>query len=436
MKPISRRDFIKDAAVGTMAVATAMGLSVCSRQERSPNIILIMADDFGYECVGCNGGRSYQTPALDNLARRGVRFTHCYSTPLCTPSRVQLMTGKYNFRNYTEFGTLKPGEFTFAHQLKQAGYRTAVTGKWQLVGHYEGSHYRGVGTYPKEAGFDQYCLWQVDQLGSRYWNPVINQNGKILDNTRNRYGPDIFCDFAIHFIEQNRHRPFFLYYPMVLTHAPFVPTSDEQPSPDERGQGNKAHFPAMVNYADQIVGRIVQAIDNFGLAETTLLIFTGDNGTPRGIISQWNGQSIAGGKGSTTTAGTHVPLLASWQGKIPAGSVCHDLVDFTDFFPTLSDVAGKELPRGSIFDGRSFLPQLLGEKGNPRDWIFCHYDPRWGKWQKRRYVQNKRYKLYDDGSFYDIQSDPLEKVALDLTQLSVKARQIERKFRTVLDRMK
>jgi len=148
-------------------------------KDKKTNIILIMADDLGYEGLSCNGSLSYKTPNLDKLANSGIRFTNCYSTPLCTTSRVQLMTGMYNHRNYTEFGTMPPDQITFAHLLKEAGYSTCVAGKWQLVGHFKGTGYRGKGTYPEENGFEEYCLWQLDRFGSRYWEPLLNTNRSV-----------------------------------------------------------------------------------------------------------------------------------------------------------------------------------------------------------------------------------------------------------------
>ena len=420
LRKLKRRAFLKSMSVG--AASLYLSGMACKRipMEEKPNIILIMADDFGYECLGCNGSTSYKTPVLDDLAQTGVRFQHCYATPLCTPSRVQIMTGKYNFRNYTEFGSLKPGEKTFAHHLKDAGYMTCVAGKWQLAGRYTGSNYKGIGTLPEKAGFDEHCLWQVTKLGNRYWDPVIQQNGRLRSDFQGKYGPDIFASFIVDFIERNRSKRLFVYYPMVLTHAPFVQTPINRDKDGKRTQRDKTFFPDMVAYADKIVGRIVKALDELGLREETLLLFTGDNGSPRGISSEMGQHVIDEGKGYTTDAGTHVPLIANWKGTIPGGRTCEDLVDFTDFLPTLSQISGKEIPSDRVFDGRSFVPQLLGKKGNPRDWIFCHYDPKWGEWKRKRYAQTKKWKLYDDGQIFDIQSDPDELRPLSLSWLSEK----------------
>ncbi|MEM7387462.1 MAG: sulfatase-like hydrolase/transferase [Verrucomicrobiota bacterium] len=246
------------------------------------NVVLIMADDMGYECVKSNGSTSYQTPHLDRLAREGCRFEHCYSQPLCTPSRVQIMTGKYNFRNYEEFGYLNPKEKTFGHLLKDAGYATCIVGKWQLNGLAYDLPGFDDGTRPLKAGFDESCLWQVTQgrsKGERYANPLIETNGKIVDRDKEAYGPDVFCNYACDFIERNKERPFFVYYPMVLPHEPFVATPD---SPEWKGgRRNKKEprfFADMIAYTDKMAGRIASRLEILGLAENTLFIFTADNG--------------------------------------------------------------------------------------------------------------------------------------------------------------
>ena len=435
----TRRDFLKITG-SSLAVA---GLSGCRINQPPipgdtndrPNIILIMADDVGFEGFSCYGGTTYRTPHVDQLAENGIRFEHCHSTPLCTPSRVQIMTGKYNFRNYTEFGSLPQGETTFAHLLKEAGYKTCVAGKWQLSGLSTGSRN---GTHPNDAGFDDYCLWQIDQLGSRYWNPVINKNGEYLDNLEGKYGPDVFCDHINNFVKDHKDERFFVYYPMVLPHSPFKRTPITNPSPDEQLINDRKHFKEMVEYTDQIVGRIVKNLDRLGLRENTLILFTGDNGAMRGISSQVGNRIIIGAKALTTDAGTHVPLVANWKGKIPEDVVCDDLIDFTDFLPTLLDAADTQAPSGSVADGRSFLPQLFGEKGNPREWIFCHYQPKWGQWKTtlKRFVHNKQWKIYDDGSIFDLSADILEENPLNREQLNPDVQNIITKFEKVLDQMK
>ena len=162
----------------------------------------------------------------------------------------------------------------------------------------------------------------------------------------------------------------------------------------------------MVYYTDKIVGRIVTALEENDVRENTILLFTADNGTDKAITTETAGGPIQGGKGLMTDAGTHVPLIVSWPRHELQQRACNDLVDFSDFLPTLAEAAGAPMPRDRIIDGVSFLPQLRGEKGNPRKWIFCHY---WGfgrrKQDTQESVRDARWKLYDDGRLYDLQAD-------------------------------
>ncbi|MCK4921900.1 MAG: sulfatase-like hydrolase/transferase, partial [Bacteroidales bacterium] len=360
--------------------------------DRPPNVVLIMADDVSWECFGTYGAEDYQTPNIDALAKKGLQFNHCYSTPICTPSRVKIMTGKYNFRNYTHFGYLDPNEKTFGHLMQQAGYKTAVAGKWQLNGLYHKADGFNDSTRPYKSGFDEYCLWQltipvekkkVPNMTERFWSPPLEQNGKVMtvEDNLGKYGPDIMSDFVCDFIDKNQDGPFFIYYPTVLVHDPFVPTPDNIGDAPRTQVSNlepknvtekKANFVAMVNYLDKIVGKIVKQLDEVGQLENTIILFTADNGTNRKITSQWNGQDIKGGKGSTTDMGTHVPFVAYWKGQT-RGQEINDLIDFTDFYATLAEAATITLNENDPVDGRSFFSQLVGKKGNPREWQFNHY---------------------------------------------------------------
>lgn len=378
-----------------------------------PNIILIMADDIGIEGFGCYGGTSYEMPAIDRLARDGVRFTQCHSQPLCTPSRVKIMTGRSNIHNYRHFGIMDPDEPTFGPMMRQAGYATAVAGKWQLYGAENYGELAGTGMHGRDAGFDEYCLWQIDRLGSRYWDPLIERNGRVLDDVAGKYGPDIFCDFICDYIERHEDGPFFIYYPMALVHNPFVPAPD---SADHESKDRQKNFADMVAYMDRIVGRIIDQLDRLGLRESTMIIFTADNGTNRNITSMMGEIAVRGGKGRTTDAGTHVPFVVSWPAGARANSVCADLVDFSDFVPTIAEAAGIEPASAGLQpDGRSFLPQIRGEPGAPREWIFCYYNPRPGRkgFPERRFARDERWKLYGDGKLYDLRADPQEEYPID-----------------------
>ena len=344
------------------SIALSMLAGAASAQQGPRhNVVLILADDLGVECLGCYGGTSYNTPELDRLAARGTRFRQCHTQPLCTPTRLELMTGLSNARNYSGFSVLPPGSRNFAQLLGEAGYDTGVFGKWQL---YAARHYpeaiRGTGTLPEDAGFGRHCLWQVDELGSRYWTPKLRIDGNTRVFPKTAYGPDVCADQLLAFIEAERDRPFLAYWPMALPHDPFAPPP---PRPDQLNR-SPAHFGAMVAYMDRLVGRVVRRIEALGLAERTLVLFVGDNGTSRRIRSQRHGRPVRGGKAQPTDAGTHVPMIAWGPGLLRAGAVVDDLVCTRDVLPTLVELAGAELP--DVVDGHSLLPLLRGDDGPPR----------------------------------------------------------------------
>ena len=409
-------------------------------EAKKPNVILIMADDLGYEALGTYGAADYKTPELDRLAATGMKFNHCYSQPLCTPSRVQIMTGQYNFRNYTAFGILPKTEITFGHLLQDAGYATAIAGKWQLWGsNTKIPEDKGTGFMPDGAGFDEYCLWQVKKvkkLGERYADPFIDVNGDGGSTYENGYGPDVFTDFILDFIEAKKEEPFFVYYPMALTHDPFVPTPDSDGWEWDRYKKNTKHFGDMVEYMDKVVGQIVAKLEELGLRDDTLVIFTGDNGTKNTITSRMrDGRMIRGDKGQPTDGGTRVPLIANWPGVIDAGQVNDNLIDFSDFLPTLVELTGATPPEDRVLDGRSFLHQLKGDAGDAREWVFCHYDPKWGGRESARFARTQRWKLYGDGRFFDIENDVLEEKPLELSGVADEVKGTRRMLQGVLDEM-
>ncbi|MRI02198.1 sulfatase-like hydrolase/transferase [Kriegella sp. EG-1] len=401
-----------------------------------PNIILIMADDLGQETLGVYGSNSYSTPNLDQLANEGMRFEHCYSTPLCTPSRVQLMTGKYNHRNYIGFGLLDAKEKTFGHYMKASGYETFIAGKWQLLGNIHQQKLAGnkIGSTPEQAGFNEYCLWQIDQLGSRYKDPLLSTRKGTI-NYPNQYGPDIFVEHMESFMEKNKDNPMFIYYPMVLTHDPFVPTPDNDEFKNFNATSkinDTTYFRDMVHYMDKLVGKIVKKTEDLGIRENTLILFIGDNGTDRDVTSIVYSNPLKGDKGHTTNAGTKVPFIANWKGKIKPGSTNNNLIDFTDFLPTLLQVSGQNPLTKSETDGLSFYSQLLGKKANVREWIFCDYSPNWGNFKPKRYVQNQEWKLYDNGEIYNLVEDSLENNNLTFENQAPNIQITLNKFQSVL----
>lgn len=404
--------------------------------QKKPNIVLIMADDLGMEALGAYGNDDKLTPNLDKLAAEGMLFKNCFSTPLCTPSRVQLMTGKYNHRNYVGFGILDPNEKTFAHYMKEQGYKTCIAGKWQLLGNEKQKELAkgAVGSLPQQAGFDKFALWQVDKLGSRYKDPTIYTDKRESVEMKGRFAEDVFADYIEKFISDNRNDPFFVYYPMCLTHDPFQPTPF---SPDYNNEGKKKiddprYFKDMLKYMDHQVKRITDKLDATGLREETLILFIGDNGTSPQVISRFRGKSYQGGKGQTIKRGTHVPMIANWKGVIRAGSVNSSLVDFTDFLPSMLDVAGAKTVKSAGLEGVSFYPQLKGDLTVTRPWVFTHYDPRWGKFTRKTFVHDLHWKLYDTGEIYDIKNDPDELIKLSKGNLKQADLKVIQQFEQVL----
>jgi arylsulfatase A len=438
-----------------LAVCGMLLLSfLASAHAKAPNIILIMADDLGVEGLNCYGGTSYRTPRLDRLAAEGLRFTHAYAQPLCTNTRVQLMSGQYNHRNWLYFGCLDPKVKTIGHWMQKAGYHTCIAGKWQLQSYdppnYPGSaERRGKGMHPADAGFDEYSLWHTGHTelkGPRYADPVVLENGSFRTDTQGRYGEDVWVDFIRSFIERHRasDEPFFVYYPMALPHWPFVPT----PRGDDWGNEEKSHpplgttggdvvyFPEMVAYMDEVVGRVVDTVDQLGLREETLIVYFSDNGTDRRVTSHTVFGEVVGGKGSTSDAGTHVPLIVRWPGRIQPG-INDDLVDSTDFLPTILEAAEHPAPESLRLDGRSFFPQLLGQPGSPREWVFCHFDPRPGwdkdKFDLLRFARTKQFKLYGDGQLFEIPKDIREQHPILRQHDTAESAVARRRLREVLN---
>jgi len=413
---------------------------------KQPNVLLIMADDVGIEGFGCYGGSSYRTPQIDKLAEGGLRFTHAYSQPLCTPTRVQIMTGRYNHRNWTYFGILDPKEKTFGHLMKEAGYKTCISGKWQLQSYDppdfpNAERRRGKGMKVIQAGFDEHCLfhsWHTENKGSRYAGPTYYKNGKLITEGKDTYGPDVSVDFILDFMERNRKEPMFVYYPMALPHRPMVPTPDSKgwKEPKRREEEDVRYFTDMVAYMDKLVGRLVDGLNELGLRKDTLVLFYSDNGTHLKVSSVLNGKQVQGGKATPRQTGIRVPLIASWPGKIEGGRTSADLVDASDFFPTLADLAEVKIPTQRQIDGLSFVPTLFDKPGKRREWCFFWYDPRPG-WDKNRFSRSvfaldHNYKLFSDGRFFDIQGKEMRETELEVTELGKKELQAREKLKRAI----
>ena len=407
---------------------------IAQNNGRSPNIILIMADDLGFECINSYGGTSYNTPNLTRLVESGIQFENCHSQPICTPSRVKLMTGKSNKKNYKEFGILEPKEKTFSQILRKNGYATMIAGKWQLG---------KVDSLPRHFGFDEHLLWQLSDTGrdsvgrdKRYVNPVLKQNGKLYEKNEGKYSTDMIVDYINDFIYRKRNEPFLVYYPMILTHCPFDPTPNSKDwNPKDMGsityKGNAKYFGDMVSYMDYSIGRIINQIDQLGLRENTIILFTGDNGTDNPVVSMMDNVSVIGGKGQTTDYGTHVPLIVNWKGTIRANSKSKSLVDFSDFFPTLCDLADIPVNSSMDLDGVSFYPELVGEEGAKRKWIHSWYNRNGGLdplVSSKEWVRNENYKMYVGNRFYNVKKDPYEKNNISISEMSDQEKSIRKEF--------
>ena len=374
----------------SLCLATLAGASPLHAATR-PNIILILADDLGLDGVSCYGADQHKTPAIDKLAATGMRFETCYAAPLCGPSRCLLMTGRYAFRTGgitnqswrpNGPGAKSPDENPVAKLLKHAGYATGMAGKW-----------RQVGETPRAWGFDEYLTDTT--AGGWYWQNKLLQNGEEITTPDGTYAPDKVHEFAIDFLRRHKEKPFFFYYPMHHVHGPILRTPDSAANT----KAADALYEDNIRYMDKQVGAVVAELEQLGLREKTLVIFTGDNGTALNFPSTIGGRMINGKKASMLEGGSRVPFIASWPGTTPAGKVCKDILSFADPHATFADLAGAKLPEGMKFDGRSFAPQLRGEPGQPREWAYVQLGNKW-------FVRNPGFKMNEQAGLFDMRDAP------------------------------
>lgn len=399
-----------------------------------PNIVIMLVDDLGKEWISAYGAEDISTPNIDQLVRSGLTFNNVYSMPQCTPTRVTLLTGQYPFRHgwvnhwdVPRWGgqahfdeTLNP---SLGMEMKKAGYATCIAGKWQI------DDFRVEPDALSRNGFDAWCMWTgyetgVEASAERYQDPyVFTREGS--RSYPGEFGPDLFKEFIIKFIHAHKEDPMFIYYPMVLTHPPLVNTPLES-APDKLGKHR-----AMVRYTDLITGDIVQALKDASVLSKTVIIWTTDNGTSRGITGNRYGFPVEGGKAKTTEPGICAPFIVSWPGTITANRVSEALIDFTDIFPTCLDLAGvepgKEWPVGDSLehiDGYSFKEVLLGNQdASQRQWILSMGGGNHARLTQKgvenqyvyrdRVLRNEQYKLYintrgNPDQFFDLRMDPRE----------------------------
>jgi len=408
------------------AATSGLAAEVIAAGDERPNIVVILADDLGAKELACYGHASHRTPHLDRLAADGVRFRTGWVTPLCTPTRVQLMTGQYPHHSafYGMTGLRPPADsplndigskFTFADLVKTKGYATALAGKWQLSGTHP--------TLIHDCGFDEYRMWAyahnlpegVEHQGAweqpgkpeRYWHPCLVENGRYLPTKPDDYGPDLFADFLIEFIRRHQNQPFLAYWPMTLTHGPFYTTPDTTRAVADRSINSKQNFAANVEYLDKVVGRFVDAIDEMGLTKKTVIFFVGDNGT--------GGE----GKGTVTELGVRVPFIVRGPGHIRAGLASEALASGCDILPTIADLCGAKPPEGHPIDGVSLLPVLRGEVKTHREWVYSYLED-------KRMIRDAHWLLEGNGKLFECDLDGQMRRAADPATDSEAAAAIKR----------
>jgi arylsulfatase A len=369
----------------------SIGKITAQSKGKKPNIIFILADDLGIGDVSCYGSDSNYTPIIDKLAKGGIQFNNGYTAPLCGPSRALILTGRYAFRTGAVnqdmcLNVVPANEIFIPAVLKTVGYKTSMVGKWGQLP-----------LQPTDFGFDDYIRFKGSGV---YWSKEKSKAEMYTENGVDKplgenYMPDLMHEHLVNFISDNKKKPFFMYYSLVQAHAKIQPTPDSKPGSDLYADN--------LAYMDKLVGKLLNLLDSLKLKENTLIYFMGDNGTAsqyaaRGTI---HGKPLSGKKGSMLECGALVPNIAYWPGVIEPGQVTNTLMDASDLLPTFADIAGAKLPTKNVLDGRSLLPQLLGKKGNPRDWIFIELGNKW-------YVRDAKWKLNRAGELFDMSNAPFE----------------------------
>ncbi|WDE97662.1 sulfatase-like hydrolase/transferase [Lentisphaera profundi] len=413
-----------------LLICLFIGISLQAREAADkPNIIFVLLDDLGKEWINCYGGEDIETPRIDQLAAQGTKFDNAYSMPQCTPSRVAFMTGQYPYRsgwvNHWDAPRWGAGYYdwnnnpSIARTMKSAGYTTAVAGKWQL------NDFRIHPDAMVKHGFDDYCMWtgcegstdkKHEKISTqRYWNPYIHtkEGSKTYEG---QFGPDIYNQFVLDFITDNKDKPFFVYYPLALPHGPHVHTPLE-PNVSDKLDKHKA----MVHYIDLLTGKLIDHLDKLNLRENTIIVWTCDNGTG-GMSNMMDGRLVRGGKTKTTENGVNTPFIVSWLGQVPEGKTSKALVDFTDMHQTFADFAAVQLDSQYTYDGHSAKNAFLGTGKSSRQWVMAmgSHGARMTEngvenvyYFRDRVVRDERYKLFiaidrKPEKLIDLEKDPAE----------------------------
>jgi arylsulfatase A-like enzyme len=424
---MNRRSFINAISHSLMAVPLAA--SSCGMSETvhsKPNIIFIMADDLGYGDLGCYGQELLSTPHIDALANEGVKFSQAYAGgPVCAASRSVLMTGLHNGHtpardNVPHYHTyLQEEDITVAELLKQAGYRCGGIGKWSLGD-------AGTAGRATNQGFDTWFGYLNQDHTHYYYTEYLDDDESRLELTGNTqskkyYSHDLMTERALQFINESQDEPFFLYAAYTLPHFSAkeededgltVPSTDPYTHKDWDEKSKK--YAAMVHMLDRDVGRIVELVEQLGLAENTLIIFTSDNGGHANIWKEFaTSGPLRGYKRNLTEGGIRVPFIARWPGVVPAGEVSDEVIAFQDMLPTFAELAGVTVP--DDIDGVSVLGALLGgavmNRAKYLYWDYGHcrerYDQavRIGNWKGIREGRGNPIQLYNLKSDIGEQTD-------------------------------
>lgn len=377
------RNFLKQCVrcfAGSIAFLMTVHASSLKAEVSPPNFIVIFTDDQGYEDVGCFGSPDIRTPRLDAMAAEGMKFTSFYAQPVCGPSRAALMTGCYPMR-VAERGNVKQvhpilhsDEITVAEVLKTKGYATACFGKWDLAKHSQSDFF--IDLFPTRQGFDYFFGTPTsnDRIANLYRDEVLIEPKTDLSTLTRRY-----TDEAIEFISKNKEQPFFVYLPHTMPHTKL------DASPQFKGKSKRGLYGDVIEEIDFNVGRVLDALREWKLADNTYVLFTSDNGPwliknkghADGHLPRDHGGSagaLRSGKVSTFEGGVRVPAILWGPGRVPAGSVCESIASTLDVLPTFSSLAGAEAPGNRVIDGDDITHLFHGEfeKANP-DKAFYYY---------------------------------------------------------------
>jgi arylsulfatase A len=432
-----RRTLIVAAAAAALTAATVAGHSQSPTPGAHPNILIVQADDLGYGDLSAYGQAQFRTPMLDRLAREGTRFTQYYAgSTVCAPSRTALMTGLHTghawIRGNGEI-SLRPEDVTVAMALRDAGYRTAVIGKWGLGG-------PGSDGQPDKKGFEYAFGFLDHRHAHRQYTDHLYRNGEsVATDLEQDYVNDLFTREASGFIERDDQRPFFLYLNYTVPHAelrvpadslaatqgkypetPFVNAAADgrATGPDNTSLGYrsqptpKAAFVAMIQRMDRDIGRLVDLVHARGLDRNTLVMFISDNGPHQEgggdpVFFKSSG-GLRGIKRDLYEGGIRVPMIARWPGTIPAGRVSDHVWAHWDLFPTLAELAGAKVPAG--LDGLAMTRALSGKPQPTHQAFYWEFHER-GFQQAARMGDWKALRLRKDAALelYNLRTDPAER---------------------------